>query len=228
MKKIKIIFFIFIFFAGCGSQKHENPFSPENIEVYSITPSGFTAEPGDKEIFLHWNTSEDNLLDHFTIYKNDIGPNGAYKKIADLKKSIGMYKDKNLKNGTQYYYKLAATNVRNIEGTAADPISCIPVSSKPPLTPKNFIIDPYDKKNFLKWDLNDELDLKGYFIYRNNFSNGEFQKIASVSSNANSFIDTGLKNGIRYYYKITAYNLANLESFYSSTLSGTPFTQESH
>ncbi|MBI5416572.1 fibronectin type III domain-containing protein [Candidatus Poribacteria bacterium] len=219
-----LILLLFLLF-GCGSQKHENPFSPENIKIYEITPTGFAVTPADGEVVLRWDLSNDEYLDHYIIYRNTIGLEGTYTDISKLNKNVALYKDKGLKNGTTYYYKLVAVNARYVEGKPAGPLFCTPVSSRPPDAPKKIILDARNNKNFLHWDFNKEMDLKGYNIYRNNLPKGEFKKINSVSPNINSYFDTSLNNGEKYYYRVTACNLADLESFYDTTILGIPFAE---
>ncbi|MBI4650418.1 hypothetical protein HY745_03850 [Candidatus Desantisbacteria bacterium] len=225
--KYKLLFFymiLFLLICGCGASKHENPYSPGNVLVYPIVPGNFACESGDRKVILRWDLLQDEFLDRYVLLRNDTGPDGDYREVVNLKKIVNTYEDKELRNGTVYYYKLIAVNVRNIEGIPAGPISATPLSVMPPGIPKKLRAESYDKKVFLYWEPNDEPDLKGYFIYRNIMPKGEFQKITSVSKQFNSFTDIELTNGTSYYYKITAYNLAGLESFFGSTVIAVPFS----
>ena len=63
----------------------------------------------------------------------------------------------------------------------------------------------------LTWTANTEVDIAGYFVYRDTSSSGTFPLRADTASTAANFTDSG-DAGATYYYKISAYNTATHES----------------
>ncbi len=69
---------------------------------------------------------------------------------------------------------------------------------------------------FLAWDANPESDIAGYKVYWGT-SSGVYDQFNDVSQTTASVSD--LTVGVRYYFAVTAYNEAGLESGYSEEVS---------
>jgi len=69
----------------------------------------------------------------------------------------------------------------------------------------------------LAWDPNSETDLAGYRLYRGQ-SAGVYDQTVDVG-NVTTFVDTGLQTEVTYYFVVTAYNTAGLESDPSNEVS---------
>ena len=69
----------------------------------------------------------------------------------------------------------------------------------------------------LAWDPNREADLAGYRLYRGR-SSGVFDRTVDVG-NVTTFTDGDLQTEVAYYYVVTAYNTAGLESDPSNEVS---------
>ncbi len=94
-----------------------------------------------------------------------------------------------------------------------------------PSSPKNFQATPGDQKVTLSWSQNPETDLSHYQIYRSRlqgFVPAITDTLAMVLYPDNSYIDTEVFNGLTYYYRISAVNVAGNESDYSAEASATP------
>ena len=93
----------------------------------------------------------------------------------------------------------------------------------PPAVPTNVkIYSAEDGEILLAWHANVEIDLKGYKIYRStdstNFSFIDF-------SDQNYYLDDSLDYNIKYYYRITAVDVQNLESEPSTVVSAIPINK---
>ena len=73
----------------------------------------------------------------------------------------------------------------------------------------------------IAWDANQESDLKGYVLYYGT-SSGNYTSNIDVG-NTTQYTVPDLQNGATYYFAVTAYNQADLESDYSVEL---PYTVE--
>jgi parallel beta-helix repeat protein len=92
-----------------------------------------------------------------------------------------------------------------------------------PNTPKNLTVTTPSAKGMLllTWSANTEADLAGYNLYRTTNPDGTYVKINSDLLIDTNFTDTGLGDGVTYYYKIAAVDSANNESPQSEWTSGT-------
>jgi len=69
----------------------------------------------------------------------------------------------------------------------------------------------------LAWDANTEIDLAGYKIYWGTASHTYATSVTLAGTPAQpSYVVTGLTTGLTYYFAVTAYNTAGLESGFSN------------
>lgn len=74
----------------------------------------------------------------------------------------------------------------------------------------------------IKWEANSEENLAGYRIYRSTIPDSkDLQLISEVSEEENSYEDTDVTIGIKYYYRISAINYGGNESDKSDVVSYT-------
>jgi len=83
----------------------------------------------------------------------------------------------------------------------------------PPAPPQGIISLAKDNKVELSWLPNTERDLSGYNVYVSGSYHGRYQLIGSTK--VPHFTDYGAKNGVTYYYAITAYDYDGNESDFS-------------
>lgn len=84
------------------------------------------------------------------------------------------------------------------------------VDLQPPSPPKNIYTISGDNWLEIRWQFNYEKDVQAYNIYRSYSYNGEYRYIGTTSKNY--FIDYSVRNGITYYYGITAVDYSGNES----------------
>ena len=73
----------------------------------------------------------------------------------------------------------------------------------------------------LDWTDNGEPDLDGYAVYRRS-ADGSWPSAPLATPTRASFTDTGLENGTRYTYRVTAHDTAGNASAPSATVSAVP------
>ncbi len=88
----------------------------------------------------------------------------------------------------------------------------IVVDDTPPAAPRGVHSISGDGQVKIVWYPNQEKDLKGYIIYRSNKKSGGYKEIGTVSAKVSSFIDNDVKNGITYYYAVSAFDYNGNES----------------
>lgn len=89
----------------------------------------------------------------------------------------------------------------------------------PPSPPTGLAATPGDAQVRLTWQSSPESDVSRYRVYRGSVSGGPYGLVTETGSTA--FQDSGLANGVTYYYVVTALD-ARFESAFSSQVAATP------
>lgn len=107
-------------------------------------------------------------------------------------------------NGQSYYYKVTAVNAIGV-GANATEVSGTPASV--PNAPRNLTATPGNTQIVLNW-LSPASDggspVTSYWIYR--WTASSYPKAIILPGNMTMYHDTGLMNGVTYFYKIAAEN----------------------
>jgi fibronectin type 3 domain-containing protein len=107
-------------------------------------------------------------------------------------------------------------------------VSGVPLDLTAPLAPEGIVVQNGDEEVTLTWTENAESDLDRYKLYLNtdsSFVPTSSDLLASISSPAVTYTDTGLINGFTYYYLLTAIDTSGNESAASRLITGTPTDQ---
>jgi len=125
-----------------------------------------------------------------------------------------------LSDGGHRLYVRARDNAGNVQITSVSVIVAVPPAaplgvkvSAPPAPSNGGYLD-------VTWNANTEADLAGYFVYRSNAFSGPYARIATVSTK--SLRDMNVRNGVTYFYRVSAYDFSGNESATSPTGQGTP------
>ncbi|MFL6602622.1 MAG: cellulase family glycosylhydrolase [Steroidobacteraceae bacterium] len=117
-------------FAGCGAPdagpEFTAPGSPTSGVVMRVpaVPSGLRATAGDAQVMLSWMASTDATAYRLSRSTQSGGP---YTQIAAPTASA--FTDKGVKNGTRYYYVVAASNTAGTSANSAQ-VSATPTAPK--------------------------------------------------------------------------------------------------
>lgn len=176
-------------------------------------PTDFTAKTASSSsISLAWATSP--LAATYNLSRAE-SKSGPYKKIAHGL-AAKSYTDKNLDFDHEYYYALTAVNTsgESIDSTfATAKTDTMKLPSIPKLLTKNY----GNGYVMLSWNKSDEFT-KHYVVKRGTSSKEfDFETITDDTC----YLDQSVKNGTRYYYRITAENDKGESKRYAAT-SGTP------
>ncbi len=162
-----------------------------------------------------------NELKGYKLYRAKV-EQGPYKQIATiLGRDIGLgaqsttldkllkvsYIDKNLADGEDYYYKVTAYDVKDLESDLSAPIKGLTIPVVRNLSARGDMIREIE----LSWDHISSSFIKGYYVYRSTEENNGFIKIKEIdrsSSDKSPMIkytdDQGLADKVTYYYRVTA------------------------
>ncbi|MFC1965525.1 fibronectin type III domain-containing protein, partial [Chloroflexota bacterium] len=180
-------------------------------------PTGLAATPGNEQISLTWASNNETDLWGYNVYR---GPtSGNYTQINASVVISSTYTDTPLYGGGTYYYAVTAVDLGNNESGYSDEASDTAVDIAPAV-PTGLTANQSEFQMSLDWNDNIETDLEGYNVYRG-LTSGNYTKIESLWTSSN-YTDTGLTNGITYYYAVTATDNGTYESGDSNEASDTP------
>ena len=188
--------------SGTGAQNNTGGLS---------APSSLTTKVlGASQILLNWDLVSGAAS--YDVYRST-SSSDTYSKIAAA--SDNTFTDTGLTAGTTYYYKVQASNSTSTSSfsSTANATTDSNDSSSTLGVPTGLTAEASGPDQiFLSW--NSLSGASSYYIYRSTSSSDNFIIVATTSKN--SFNDTGITTGTKYYYKIKAY-----QSFYTGPFSST-------
>ena len=182
------------------------PAAPSGLTITSVTSSSIT---------LAWTDNSNNETG-FKIQRKQ-GPTGTYTTIKTTLANVTTYTDNDtaLLDGTQYYYKVCATNSAG-DSAFSNEVNGITTMK----APTGFSATAVSSSEIdLTWTDN-SLSESGYRIEQSPVDDLHFVEIAVTGPNVTSYNATGLNAGTKYYYRVRAYN-ALATSAYSSEKNAT-------
>ena len=158
-------------------------------------PSGLSISNTIASLTLKWNAV--TSATGYEIYR--AGTDGKYSKITTVTSTS--YVDTNVKNNTQYSYKIKAYNAA---GTSA--FSTAASLKKTQISVSNLKADATGSKVQLSWT-GGVTGAEGYVIYRRT-EGGSYAEIGRTAGN--TYSDT-IGAGIKYYYAVAVYSGSRTE-----------------
>ena len=168
---------------------------PEVGVMYLAAPSGLSVSNTIASLTLKWNAVKDAT--GYEIYR--AGTDGKYSKITTVTSTS--YVDTNVKNNTQYSYKIKAYNA-----AGASAFSTAASLKKTQISVSNLKADAAGSKVQLSWT-GGVTGAEGYVIYRRT-EGGSYTEIGRTSGN--TYSDT-ISAGIKYYYAVAVYSGSRTE-----------------
>ena len=174
--------------------------TPQKETIAPPTPTGLSAEVGDKQISLSWNLVT-NAAD-YRVYQNGT----LIETLTDTSHTVT-----GLTNGTQYSFQVMARNSAGESGLS-NAVSATPKASIViPQNPTGLSAEAGDEQVSLSWNIVTGAD--DYKVYQNG------TLIETVKDT--SYTVTSLTNGTQYSFQVMARNSAG-ESELSSAVTATP------
>jgi fibronectin type 3 domain-containing protein len=176
------------------------------------TPSGLVATAGNAQVALTWAAST-GATNYYV--KRGTTSGGPYSQIATP--SATNFTDTSLTNGTKYFYVVAAYNSAGQSANSSE-VSATPTAPvTAPAAPTGLQATAASTQVSLSW--NASTGATSYHVKRSTTTGGSYTQVGAPAST--SFTDTGLANGTKYFYVVSAVNSAG-ESANSSEVNGTP------
>jgi uncharacterized protein (DUF1800 family)/fibronectin type 3 domain-containing protein len=187
----------------------QSPMSAEAAatpEASLTAPTGLTATGGDRTVRLTWNAV--NGAAKYNVYRGTA-------VIATV--TSPAHTDTNLTNGTKYFYKVSAVNAANAAGPMSSEVSATPEASL--AAPAGLTAAGGNARVTLAWTA--VPGASKYNIYRGTAPNGQSPTPVGTVSET-TFVNSGLTNGTKYYYKVAAVTASNSVGPVSAEASATP------
>ncbi len=181
-------------------------------------PQDLTAMASGGDMILEWTANPEPDLAGYEIYRQT--PEG-WSKVNESLVTGFTYTDAGLSNGT-YVYRVTAVDTAGNESPPSNEASAA-VDIEPPQPPVNLIVSSVPEGEALRasWEYTGEPEA-GYNLYRSTASGGPYTKVNTGLIAGTSYLDTGLTNGLAYYYVVEALDAFGNESVYSNEAVGIP------
>ncbi|MBI1865341.1 MAG: fibronectin type III domain-containing protein, partial [Nitrospirae bacterium] len=184
--------------------------------------TGLSAQSGlIRKVILQWQASFDPNVKGYNVYRRTSGDTWAKIKTLDGQ-SRASYADEGLDDEKTYTYRIAAFNVVETESS---PSRTAAATTKGPPSPVTGLkaASGEARKVSLSWNPVNEPEVKGYAVYRASQETGPFETIKSIEGREQTqFVDggkkgyfsddAGLQDETRYYYKVRAVNVVDVQS----------------
>ncbi len=196
-----------------------------------ISPLSMVAMPGDGKVEIKWDYppykgNQEDIVVGFNLYRKI-----ATTEFEKINKVLIMRQDElkeridfGVKNNDIYTYYLTAVDCIGRESLPSAEVVAKPLDLTPPSFPQGLELHEEDGLILLSWNMNLELDLSHYDIFRSLDVHTDYNKINDipVQADMSSYKDTNVYFGPTYYYKIKAIDLSGNESEHSNIISGKP------
>ncbi len=195
--------------------------SGQSSEVSATTmassPGNLNAVAGDSQVVLTWNCSP--TATGYRLYRDTLGgPGGATNFLV----TGTNFTDTGLVNGTSYFYQIGTVNSSGENFNTGPTVFATPAAGNsaeaPAGAPSNLTATAGNGVVTVSWL--PVSNASSYNVFRGTGSNMETLLQTGVVSV--TFSDTGLTNGVAYYYEVAAVN-AGQSSPLSTETSATPY-----
>src|SRR5437773_7235764 len=190
---------------GIGASGSSNEVSATPVAGPSVpdAPQNLVATPGNGTMTLTWSPPPWDVRSPVTGYTVYRGTNSGNRSFFVPLGNVTTYTDTGLANGQRYYYVVTAINAIG-EGPPSSEVSAKPATV--PGSPGNLQAIPGNRNVTIQWSgaANNGAPVTNYTVYRGTTS-GSTSWVKTLG-NVDTYTDTGLTNGVRYYYRVAAVN----------------------
>jgi fibronectin type 3 domain-containing protein len=197
--------------AGCAGITGSGPTGNGGATV-PATPMGLQATAGNAQVALTWSASSGATSYHV---KRSTTSGGPYTQVAGP--TSASFTDTGLTNGTKYFYVVAAVNSAGESANSSEVNATPTAPATAPSTPTGLQASAGNAQVALIWMASS--GATSYHIKRSTTSGGPYTQISAPTGM--SFTDTGLTNGTKYFYVVSAVNSVG-ESANSAEVNATP------
>jgi fibronectin type 3 domain-containing protein len=206
---------------GTGSGDGTGTGSGNNGGTTTIpaVPTGVMATAGNAQVAITWTASTGATTYHVKRGTSSAGP---FTQVSVPTSTT--FTDMGVTNGTTYFYVVSALNSAGESGNSmpasakpAAPTQPNPPQSQIPPVPTGLVATAGNAQISLTWAISS--GATSYHVKRSTTSGGPYTQVSVPTTT--SFTNTGLTNGTKYFYAVSALN-SDGESAYSAQASATP------
>jgi fibronectin type 3 domain-containing protein len=209
---------------GQSPQSNEANATPKAPAAAPSAPQGLTATGGNGTVALSWTAPASNggsAVTGYDVYRGTSAGGESSTPVATGVTTTS-FNDTGLTNGTTYYYKVTAVNAVG-QSPQSNEANATPAATAP-TAPLSVVASGGNGSVTVSWSVpasNGGSPITGYDVYRGTSAGGESPTPIATNVPGTSYTDTGVMNGITYYYKVTAVNAVS-QSPRSNEASATP------
>jgi len=180
----------------------------------AASPEGVTAIPGDQMVTIKWQPvttlADGSPAGHPIKYQvlRSVGGKDFVKLGGPV--AVTEYVDRQVTNGLRYFYTIQSMMVLGDELVSGGIryVGATPIDLTPPLPPTgvNVVRTGVGIKVF--WDKSRADDIDGYRVYRRAADKKVYELLGEVESEYAIYVDAKAQDNVRYYYAISAFDLA--------------------
>lgn len=174
-------------------------------------PDQLTTTPRPDGVMIEWSPVEGAL--GYAVYRRDAQEKGHGQPVHAAAPTERSWLDTTARFGQSYIYAVTSFNDRDpfIESAITSEREVRYQDRFAPPTPTDLVALAETGRIRLVWKGTDAEDLAGYVVYRRS-GDGDFQRITSQPLTAAEYVDTDVKAGTTYSYRVTALDQAGNES----------------
>jgi len=174
---------------------------PSNLESILIS---------DTRVDLYW---EDNCSfeDGFSIERRDAG--SSFEEIATVSENVLSYSDETVAYGLEYTYRVRVFTNMNFSGVTNETSQLVEIAA-----PTDLTANALTSTIIIGWNDNSEIE-ENFEIERMSAGN-DFELIATIAANTETYIDADVINLETYFYRVRAVTTNN-QSEYSNIANAT-------
>lgn len=181
----------------------------------AAAPAGVTATPGDGQVSLQWQPvasfADGSAVGNDIKYQVRRSTGGKdFVRQGELVSATN-YIDRQVLNGLRYFYTVQSVTVIKsdlVNGGISQAVGVTPMDLTPPLPPIGVTVVRTDVGNKIFWDESDASDIDAYRVYRRAANKDSYELLGEVEPEFTLFVDSKASDKVRYYYAVTAIDLA--------------------
>lgn len=203
-------------FTGCTQQP--TPEKKLSVDATLPVPSLNGSLSDIKSIAFEWKAISDPRVTGYNVYRSSNENNQTLTRIKTIDGRFAThYVDEKLTPNTLYRYRFTTTAKEMLESSGSE---IMEVATLPMIAPVSFFqsVGNMPRSAKLLWRPHPNTRINSYAIERLNVNDQEWSEIATIEGRLNAeYIDTKLKDGQVYYYRVRAITFDKLKTDASET-----------
>lgn len=165
-------------------------------------PSNLSATVNSSSVDLTWTNNDDSSDGSIDVYRSSDGGSSWSEISNNLSPNTSSFTDSSISAGNTYQYYV----YRTTSHTNAQSSTITVETTAPPSSPQNLTASVSGSDITLDWDSVNWNGDQGHYDIKRGTISGSYSEITTVSSGITTYTDSGLSDGIEYFYVVEADN----------------------